>query len=51
MDPRHKAALSNLGVVALSGKHWETAANYLRAALGVDPNDAKTQYLLFAGKG
>lgn len=45
VDPRHKAALSNLGLVALSGKHWESAANYLRAALAVDPDDGKTHYL------
>jgi Flp pilus assembly protein TadD len=45
VDSAHKAALSNLGVVALFGKHWETAANYLRAALNVDPNDSKTHYL------
>ena len=44
-DPNHKAALNNLGVVALSGKHWENAANYLRAALNVDPNNSKTHYL------
>ncbi len=45
MDPRHKAALNNLGVVALSGKQWESAANYFRAALAVDPDDGKTHYL------
>ena len=45
VDSGHKAALSNLGVVALSGKHWDSAANYLRAALAVDPNDGKTHYL------
>lgn len=45
MDPRHKAALNNLGVVALSGKHWESAANHFRTALTVDPDDAKTHYL------
>jgi tetratricopeptide (TPR) repeat protein len=45
MDPRHKAALNNLGVVALSGKHWESAANYFRTALAVDPDDGKTHYL------
>jgi Flp pilus assembly protein TadD len=44
-DPRHKAALSNLGLVALSERDWESAANYLRAALAVDPNDGKTHYL------
>jgi tetratricopeptide (TPR) repeat protein len=45
MDPRHKAALSNMGVVALSEKRWDSATNYLRAALDVDPNDAKSHYL------
>lgn len=45
MDPRHKAALNNLGVVALAGKNWEGAANYFRAALAVDPDDGKTHYL------
>jgi hypothetical protein len=44
-DARHKAALNNLGLVALSEKDWESAANYLRAALAVDPNDGKTHYL------
>ncbi len=45
MDPRHKAALNNLGVVALSEKNWGSAANYFRAALAVDPDDGKTHYL------
>ncbi len=45
MDPRHKAALNNLGVLALTGKNWEGAANYFRAALAVDPDDGKTHYL------
>lgn len=45
MDPRHKAALNNLGLVALSEKHWDSAANYFRTALAVDPDDAKTHYL------
>lgn len=45
MDPRHKAALNNLGVVAMAGKNWESAANYFRATLAVDPDDGKTHYL------
>jgi Tetratricopeptide repeat len=44
-DPHHKAALSNMGLLALSEKQWDNAVNYLRAALEVDPNDAKTHYL------
>ena len=34
-----------MGVLALSEKQWDNAVNYLRAALDVDPNDAKTHYL------
>jgi tetratricopeptide (TPR) repeat protein len=45
VDPRHKAALSNMGVLALSEKHWDSAVNYLSAAIDVDPSDAKTHYL------
>jgi len=45
VDPRHKAALSNMGVLALSQKHWDSAVNYLSAAIDVDPSDAKTHYL------
>jgi hypothetical protein len=45
MDPRHKAALSNMGVLALSEQHLHNALDYLRAALAVDPTDAKTHYL------
>jgi tetratricopeptide (TPR) repeat protein len=45
MDSHHKAALSNMGYLTLSEKHWDTAINYFRAALDVDPNDAKVHYL------
>ena len=45
LEPKHKAALNNLGVVALSEKDWESAAKHFRAALDVDPNDGKTHYL------
>jgi hypothetical protein len=45
MDPRHKAALSNMGLLALSANQWDKALDYLRAALDLDPSDAKTHYL------
>lgn len=45
LDPKHKAALNNLAVVALSRQDWESAAKYLRAALDIDVNDSKTHYL------
>lgn len=45
VDSDHKAALRNLGLVALSEKHWDIATNYLHAALRVDPGDATTHYL------
>jgi hypothetical protein len=45
IDPRHKAALSNISVLALSEKRWQKAIEYLRVALEVDPSDAKTHYL------
>ena len=45
IDPKHKAALTNLAVVASSRKQWQDAATYLRAALTVDPTDGKTHYL------
>jgi tetratricopeptide (TPR) repeat protein len=45
IDSKHKSALSNLGVVEISQKNWERASNYLKAAIDVDPNDAKSHYL------
>ena len=44
-NSRHRAALSNLGLVLLSGNSWEDAATYLRIALDIDPNDGKIHYL------
>lgn len=44
-DPRHKAALSNLGLLASSEGRWDLAVEFFRAALEVAPNDAKTHYL------
>jgi tetratricopeptide (TPR) repeat protein len=34
-----------MGYLTLSEKHWDPAINYFRAALEVDPSDAKTHYL------
>jgi len=45
LDSKHKAALNNLGVVALSRQDWESAAKYFRSALDIDSNDSKTHYL------
>ncbi len=44
-DSKHKSALSNLGVAAISQKNWERATEYLKAAIAVDSNDAKSHYL------
>jgi tetratricopeptide (TPR) repeat protein len=44
-DSKHKSALNNLGLAAISQKNWERAAEYLKAAIHVDPNDAKSHYL------
>lgn len=46
IDPRHKSALSNLGVIALQTNRAPEAEGLFRAALEVLPNDAKTHYLL-----
>jgi Tetratricopeptide repeat len=46
LDRRHKSALNNLGIVAMREKDWSWAENYFRAALEIEPQDAKTHYLL-----
>jgi tetratricopeptide (TPR) repeat protein len=46
IDPRHKSALSNLGVIALEQRQSDRAVGLFRAALEVAPNEAKTHYLL-----
>ena len=45
-DQRHKGAFNNLGVIAMRETDWNMAENYLRGALGIDPRDAKTHFLL-----
>jgi tetratricopeptide (TPR) repeat protein len=45
-DPKHKGALNNLGVVALDEKAPAIAAEYFRRSLALQPQNAKTEYLL-----
>ncbi|MDQ6764557.1 MAG: tetratricopeptide repeat protein, partial [Verrucomicrobiota bacterium] len=45
-QPGHKAALSNLGVLAWQEKQLDRAAGFFRAAIAIAPDDAKTHYLL-----
>jgi tetratricopeptide (TPR) repeat protein len=46
LDPRHKGALNNLGVLALTEEQWSLAADFFARALEQDPRDAKVHYLL-----
>jgi tetratricopeptide (TPR) repeat protein len=45
-DPAHKAALTNIGVMALEDGKFAEAAGYFRKALEQEPRAAKTCYLL-----
>jgi tetratricopeptide (TPR) repeat protein len=45
-DPKHKGALNNLGIVALDENSPAIAADYFRRSLVLQPQNAKTQYLL-----
>jgi Flp pilus assembly protein TadD len=45
-DPKHKGALNNLGVVALDQNSPAIAAEYFRRSLALQPQNAKTEYLL-----
>jgi tetratricopeptide (TPR) repeat protein len=46
LDPTHKGALNNLGVVALNENQPAGATDYFRRSLARDPGQAKTHYLL-----
>jgi tetratricopeptide (TPR) repeat protein len=46
LDPRHKAALTNLGLTALEQRQTERARELFRTALTLAPMDAKAHYLL-----
>ena len=46
IDPQHKGALNNLGVIALDAFQYGDAENWFRRAENVDPRNAKTHFLL-----
>ncbi|PYK31681.1 MAG: hypothetical protein DME57_02815 [Verrucomicrobia bacterium] len=46
LDPNHKGAFNNLGVLALDAKQFDEAENWFRRAEAVDPRNAKTHFLL-----
>ena len=46
IDPTHKSALNNLGVMALEDGKFPEAREYFRTALRQEPENAKTYYLL-----
>jgi hypothetical protein len=49
LGPNHLGALRNLGVIALGEQEWNSAIELFRAALKIDPLDARTHYLLARG--
>jgi Tfp pilus assembly protein PilF len=46
LDPQHKGAFNNLGVIALDANRYGDAENWFRRAENVDPRNAKTHFLL-----
>jgi tetratricopeptide (TPR) repeat protein len=46
IDPKHKGALNNLGVIALDANDLPTAKRFFEQALKQDPRSGKTHYLL-----
>jgi tetratricopeptide (TPR) repeat protein len=46
LDPQHKGAFNNLGVIALDAKDYSEAEKWFRRAEDVDPRNAKTHFLL-----
>lgn len=46
LDPKHKGAFNNLGVIALNASEFDTAEQWFRRAEDVDPRNAKTHFLL-----
>ena len=46
IEPRHKSALTNRGVLCLENHLPDCAASLFRQALEIAPRDAKTRYLL-----
>ncbi len=46
LDPQHHRTLNNLGILAIEEKRWPMAEAFLNGALGIEPDDAKTCFLL-----
>ena len=46
LEPGHKSALNNLGIVALDTGRWDTAVELFEAAIAAEPRNAKSHYLL-----
>ncbi|MHA3771585.1 tetratricopeptide repeat protein [Verrucomicrobiota bacterium sgz303538] len=46
LNPRHGGAFSNLGVIAMRQKFWRDAEKFFQAAIVIEPEDAKTYYLI-----
>jgi Tetratricopeptide repeat len=46
LDPKHKGAFNNLGVIALDSSQFDEAEKWFRRAKDLDPRNAKTHFLL-----
>jgi len=46
LDPKHKGAFNNLGVIALEASQFGEAERWFRSAENVDPRNAKMHFLL-----
>jgi tetratricopeptide (TPR) repeat protein len=46
IDPKHKGAFNNLGVIALDANQLNAAETWFRCAIDVDPRNSKTHFLL-----
>lgn len=46
LDPKHKGAFNNLGVIAFDQNEFAESEQWLRHAMIVDPRNAKTHFLL-----
>ncbi|HWY39633.1 MAG TPA: hypothetical protein VNX27_02455 [Chthoniobacterales bacterium] len=46
LDPKHKGAFNNLGVIALDASQFDTAEKWFRLAENVDLRNPKTHFLL-----
>ena len=46
INPRHSSAYNNLGVLAIEEERWDVATAFLQRSLEIEPDDAKTHYLL-----